>query len=124
MEEKDNNNEVIKYEGKKYPCSLAFVLRLITDKYKCLILFHLQHGKLRSGILQKNIDGISNRMFAFSIKALVKDQLVERIIYPEVPPRVEYKLTKTGESLIPIIMEMDNWGKEYARNHYLYAPEE
>ncbi|WP_372744477.1 winged helix-turn-helix transcriptional regulator [Lutibacter sp.] len=123
-----NNNhthkETIKYNLKEFKCTLAFTLHLIGDKYKSLILFHLKDGAQRSGELQKSISDISNRMFTYSIRALEKDKLIKRIVYPETPPRVEYELTKEGKSLIPIILELDKWGKDFALEHYLYAPAE
>ena len=89
------------YKDKDYYCSLAFVLQLIGDKYKSLILFHLKDGGMRSGELQKSITDISNRMFTYAIRGLEKDGLVKRIVYPVSPPKVEYELTQSGESLIP-----------------------
>lgn len=119
---KDTNKEIIKYKGKEFNCSLAFTLLLIGDKYKTLILFHLKEGPQRSGELQKSISDLSNRMFTYSIRALEKDKLVKRKIYPVTPPKVEYELTEEGKSLIPIILELDKWGQEFANEHHLYAP--
>ena len=110
----------ISYKGKDYYCSLAFVLQLIGDKYKTLIVFHLKDGARRSGELQKSITDISNRMFTYSIRALEADGLVKRTVYPVTPPKVEYALTESGKSLIPIILAMDEWGQEFAETHHLY----
>ena len=117
-------NEKITYKDKEFRCSLALVLHLIGDKYKSLIIYHLKDGPKRSGNLQKSIANISNRMFTYSIRALEKDNLVERKVYPVTPPKVEYALTETGKSLIPIILQMDQWGQDFARVHQLYAPAE
>ncbi len=119
---KDTNEEIIKYNDKEFNCSLAFTLLLIGDKYKSLILFHLKDGAQRSGELQKSITDISNRMFTYSIRALEKDKLVKRRVYPVTPPKVEYELTEEGKSLIPIILELDKWGQDFASEHHLYAP--
>jgi DNA-binding HxlR family transcriptional regulator len=116
--------ELINYQDKTFNCSLAFTLHLIGDKYKSLILFHLKDGAQRSGELQKSITDISNRMFTYSIRALEKDGLVKRRIYPVTPPKVEYELTSEGESLIPIILQLDQWGQDFAHGHHLYAPAE
>ncbi len=124
MEKESDKSKVIKYDDKEYACSLAFTLQLIGDKYKSLILFHLKDGEMRSGVLQKTIHGISNRMFTFSIRALEKDGLVKRKVYPEVPPKVVYELTDAAKSIIPIIVELDKWGQNFAKVHYLYAPAE
>ena len=118
------NLDRIKYQDKEFNCSLAFALHLIGDKYKSLILFHLQDRPQRSGELQKSITDISNRMFTYSIRALEKDKLVKRTVYPVTPPKVEYELTEEGKSLIPIILQLDKWGQEFAKDHHLYAPSE
>lgn len=124
MDTNNTENNTIHYQDKAFNCTLAFALHLIGDKYKSLILYHLKDGALRSGILQKSITDISNRMFTYSIRALEKDKLVKRTIYPETPPRVEYELTEEGKSLIPIILELDKWGQDFAQFHHLYAPAE
>lgn len=116
------NKKIIKYIDKEFNCSLALTLHLIGDKYKSLILFHLKDGAMRSGELQKSITDLSNRMFIYSIRALEKDKLVNRRIYPVTPPKVEYELTKKGKSIIPIILQLDKWGKDFANENYLYAP--
>ncbi|WP_439182137.1 winged helix-turn-helix transcriptional regulator [Carboxylicivirga taeanensis] len=116
--------EKISYKGKEFFCSLAFALHLIGDKYKSLIIYHLKDGPMRSGELQKSITDISNRMFTYSIRALENDELVARKVYPVVPPKVEYTLTDTGKSLVPIILELNRWGQSFADNHHLYAPAE
>lgn len=118
------DTEKIKYQDKKFNCSLAFALHLIGDKYKSLILYHLKEGPQRSGELQKSITDISNRMFTYSIRALENDKLVKRTIYPVTPPKVEYELTDDGKSLIPIILELNKWGQDFAKEHHLYAPAE
>jgi len=120
----ESNKNIINYKGKEFNCSLAFVLHLIGDKYKSLIIFHLKDGAMRSGELQKSITDISNRMFTYSIRALEEDKLVNRKVYPVTPPRVEYELTEDAKSLIPIILELNIWGQDFAKEHYLYAPPE
>ena len=114
----------ISYKSKDYYCSLAFALQLIGDKYKSLIIFHLKDGGMRSGELQKSITGISSRMFTYSIRGLEEDSIVKRTVYPVSPPKVEYELTESGKSLIPIILAIDKWGQDFAKEHHLYAPTE
>lgn len=85
-------------------------MNLIGTKWKPLVLFHLLEGALRSGILQKKIPGISNKMFTQTIRELEKDGLVIRKVYPVVPPKVEYKLSARGKSLEHILKGLDEWG--------------
>ena len=87
-------------------------MNLIGTKWKPLILFHLLEGGLRSGVLQKHIAGISNKMFTQTVRELEKDGLISRKVYPVVPPKVEYTLTKRGQSLENILRSLDAWGLE------------
>lgn len=85
---------------------------LIGTKWKPLVLFHLLEGGLRSGVLQKQIPGISNKMFTQTVRELEKDGLITRKIYPVVPPKVEYKLSDRGLSLKQILKSLDQWGSK------------
>jgi DNA-binding HxlR family transcriptional regulator len=87
-------------------------MNLIGTKWKPLILFHLLEGGLRSGVLQKQIEGISNKMFTQTVRELEKDGLISRKVFPVVPPKVEYKLTERGKSLEHILRSLDKWGLE------------
>jgi DNA-binding HxlR family transcriptional regulator len=95
---------------KNIDCPLNHTMLLIGNKWKPLLLFHLLEGALRSGELQKKVNGISNKMFTQTIRELEKDNLVERKIFPVVPPKVEYKLSERGKSLQPILRSLDQWG--------------
>ena len=96
--------------SEKNYCPLNYTMNLIGTKWKPLILFHLLDGGLRSGLLQKKISGISNKMFTQTVRELEKDGLISRKIFPVVPPKVEYKLTKRGRSLENILRSLDRWG--------------
>jgi DNA-binding HxlR family transcriptional regulator len=87
-------------------------MNLIGTKWKPLILFHLLEGELRSGILQKKIPGISNKMFTQTVRELEKDGLIFREVFPVVPPKVEYRLSKRGKSLDDVLRSLDKWGSE------------
>lgn len=89
-------------------------MQLIGTKWKPLVLFHLLDQPLRSGQLQKHINGISNKMFTQTVRELERDGLVFRKVYPVVPPRVEYGLTKRGETLRDILLSLDKWGVDDA----------
>nr|WP_232829135.1 helix-turn-helix domain-containing protein [Aureibaculum luteum] len=102
--------------NKKINCPLNYTMHLIGTKWKPLILFHLLEGALRSGILQKKIPGISNKMFTQTVRELEKDGLISRKIFPVVPPRVEYKLSTRGKSLEKILRSLDSWGANDCQN--------
>lgn len=97
---------------KNSSCPLNYTMNLIGTKWKPLILFHLLEGGLRSGILQKKISGISNKMFTQTVRELEKDGLVLRKVFPVVPPKVEYKLSHRGKSFENILKSLDKWGLE------------
>ncbi|BDD09671.1 putative HTH-type transcriptional regulator YkvN [Fulvitalea axinellae] len=88
-------------------------MEYIGGKWKPLILFHLIGSPKRSGELQKSICGISNKVFTESIREMEYSGLVNRKVFPSVPPKVEYSLTELGNSLIPILKAMDDWGKTF-----------
>ena len=87
-------------------------MNLIGTKWKPLVLFHLLEGGLRSGMLQKKIPGISNKMFTQTVRDLENDGLITRKVFPVVPPKVEYSLTSRGKSLENILRSLDQWGLE------------
>lgn len=93
-------------------CPLNHTMSLIGTKWKPLVLFHLLDGALRSGVLQKKVPNISNKMFTQTVRELEKDGLVGRKVFPVVPPKVEYELTTKGKSLEKILRSLDLWGKE------------
>jgi len=93
-------------------CPLNHTMNLIGTKWKPLVLFHLLEGSLRSGVLQKKVPNISNKMFTQTVRELEKDGLLSRKVFPVVPPKVEYKLTIKGKSLEKILRSLDSWGKE------------
>lgn len=93
-------------------CPLNYAMNLIGTKWKPLVLFHLLEGSLRSGVLQKKIPDISNKMFTQTVRELEKDGLISRKVFPVVPPKVEYELTIKGKSLEKILRSLDTWGRE------------
>ncbi|RKS42809.1 HxlR family transcriptional regulator [Gillisia mitskevichiae] len=93
-------------------CPLNLTMNLIGTKWRPLVLFHLLEGSLRSGILQKKVPNISNKMFTQTVRELEKDGLVSRKVFPVVPPKVEYELTIKGKSLEKILRSLDTWGRE------------
>lgn len=91
-------------------CGMAYTLNIIGGRWKPAILFRLTEGTMRYGALKKDIEGISERMLVAQLRELEADGLIERIVYAEVPPRVEYRMTKLGNSITPVLIAMSNWG--------------
>ena len=83
----------------------------IGGKWKPIILYLITKGANRFGMLQRGINGISKQMLTKQLRELEADGILNRKIYAEIPPRVEYSLTAVGESLLPIIGSMREWGE-------------
>jgi len=94
-------------------CPVATTVQLIGSKWKLLILRNLMVRPWRFNELKKSLDGISQKVLTDSLRALEADRIVVRTVFPEVPPRVEYSLSETGESLRPVLKSMEKWGLEY-----------
>ena len=85
-------------------------LRLIKGRWKLLILFHLFSGQVRRfSALDRAIPGVSQKMLTQQLRQLEKAGLVRRVIYPEVPPKVEYALTDWGQALCPVLDSLLQW---------------
>lgn len=97
-------------------CPVATTINLIGNKWKLLIIRDLLDGTKRFGELRKSLVGISQRVLTENLRGLENDGLLDRKVFAEVPPRVEYSLNKTGLSLQPIIASMADWGTKYKNN--------
>ncbi len=94
-------------------CPIRNLLCRLGDKWSLLVLSSLSaNGVMRFSDLQRSIGDISQRMLTVTLRSLEHDGLVSRTIYPEVPPRVEYTLTGSGESLIPHLRSLVEWAVE------------
>lgn len=94
-------------------CPVATTVGLIGNKWKLLIIRNLLKRPWRFNELQKNLDGISQKVLTDSLRSMEADGIVTRTVYPKVPPRVEYALSELGQSLQPILDSMAQWGTEY-----------
>ena len=96
-------------------CPVEATLDLIGGKYKALILWHLSDRTLRFSELRSRIPKATPKMLTQQLRELETQALVHREVYPVIPPKVEYSLTETGRSLLPILVAMRDWGAEYLR---------
>lgn len=95
-------------------CPVRDVLDRLGDKWSMLVLITLKaNGTMRFSDIAKSIGDVSQRMLTVTLRHLETDGLVERTVFPEVPPRVEYELTKMGQSLIPHIENLVAWAEEH-----------
>ena len=95
-------------------CPVRNVISRIGDRWSLLVLLalHDKAGTMRFSDLCKTIPDVSQKMLTSTLRKLEADDLLSRTIYPEVPPRVEYKLTKRGKTLIPLLNQLVDWSLE------------
>lgn len=106
------------FNGKKYPCCASLTMGIIGGKWKIVILYHLMHGILRYNELRKTMPSVTERTLSLQLKKLEEDGIIDRKVYTQKPPlKVEYTLTKLGESLIPLIKSISEWGLYATENH-------
>lgn len=99
--------------AKTVGCPTENVLDLITGRWKVLVIYYLLQGEKRFNQLQRELGGITHRTLAKQLKEMEADGLVERHDYGEIPPRVDYKLTRLGKSLEPVLMAMHKWSEAH-----------
>ncbi len=97
-------------------CPTETALDVIGGKWKGMILYYLCSDTRRFNELMRLIPGITQRMLTKQLRDLESNGIVHREVYPQVPPKVEYSLTTTGQTLKPVIKELEKWGKVYLRN--------
>jgi DNA-binding HxlR family transcriptional regulator len=97
----------------EFYCPVKLTTDIIGGKWKPLILFYLEGRTLRFGELQKLIPGLTKKMLTQHLRELERDGIIHRRVYAQVPPKVEYSLTRHGESLKPILKLMSAWGTKH-----------
>ncbi len=94
-------------------CPVEVTLLLLSNKWTILILRDLLAGTKRFGELKKSLSGVSQKVLTANLRSLEEKGIIEREVFPEVPPRVEYTLTELGKTLKPILDSMHTWGEFY-----------
>ena len=95
------------------PCPVVTTLMLIGNKWKIFIIQQLMDRPFRFSELRRAIPGISEKVLTDNLRAMEKDGLITRTVFPEVPPRTEYALSELGNTMRPIIESMATWGTGY-----------
>lgn len=107
------NEKILEKYSNPEACPVRNVIDRIGDKWSVLVLMLLEDGKvLRFNEMHKYIDTISQKMLSVTLKNLEADGLVERKVYPQVPPKVEYKLSTRGKTLLPHLHQLVDWASE------------
>ena len=105
----------MKKKNAEYKCPLEATMEIIGGKYKGVIIGHLINKTLRYSELQKLISHATPKMLIQQLKELEADGIINRKLYPVVPPKTEYSLTERGKKLIPAIVELNKWGINYLK---------
>jgi DNA-binding HxlR family transcriptional regulator len=100
---------------KQHECPVRITLDVLAGKWKPLILYHLTQKTKRFGELKQQLPNVTQRMLTLQLRELEHDLLIRRVVYTEVPPKVEYSLTELGASLVPILLQMRDWGDWYVK---------
>jgi len=99
---------------KNFNCYITETMNLIGGKWKPFILWQLkEEGVLRFGELKKRIPKVTQKMLTQQLKEMESDEFINREVFAEVPPRVEYRLTDLGKSLSPVLQALSDWGEEH-----------
>ena len=106
----------LKLHGQTFHCALDVTMNYIGGKWKTVVIWYLRKDKKRFGELKKHIPDITEKMLSLTLRQLESDGLVERTVFAEVPPRVEYSLTAQGKSLLPLVEEMAAWGRKKTKD--------
>jgi len=107
--------EKICYVTSKEP--FEYTLSIISGKWKLKIIYVLVcKGTVRYGEFERSIDGITHKMLSSQLDELEKEKIISRVEYPQVPPKVEYSLSEKGQSLMPLVTFMCNWGTEHRQD--------
>lgn len=96
-------------------CPVILVHKLISGKWKILILWYLCGGALRFSDLKRKLPNVTQKMLTNQLRSLEKDGLIYRKVYPVFPPKVEYGLTEIGNSMLPMLKEMYYFGVNYSK---------
>ena len=96
-----------------FNCPVEATIQLIGGKYKAVILWHLMNQTLRYSEIHKRIPKATDKMLVQQLRELEKDGLINRTVYPVVPPKTEYSLTDFSQTLAPILDAMCDWGTNY-----------
>lgn len=123
MENRKRTSTNYQNEQQLNRCPVSFTLSMIGGRWKAAIIWKLSEGPLRFGQLRAAVGKVSDRMLAKQLGEMQEDGLVARQAYAEVPPRVEYALTRRGRSLEPVLQAVLQWGLEHMENSPLAGPE-
>ena len=106
-------------------CKVEDALGILVGKWKPIILLNLmKEGTQRFSELQRNLPGITQKMLTKQLRELEEEDIIKRVVYPQVPPKVEYSITEYGKTLEPILADMHEWGMKHTLHKQQRAQQE
>lgn len=102
-----------KKRAQTYDCGLDLVGEILYGKWKIRLLYFINEGHIRPGQLQKKIPEATRRVLNVQLNELENHELISKTIFPVLPPKVEYRLTELGQTLIPLILSIGLWGDKH-----------
>ncbi|HEU4718287.1 MAG TPA: helix-turn-helix domain-containing protein [Bacteroidia bacterium] len=111
----DGKEVEIRIGENRFTCAMDLTMSVIGGKWKTVVLWYLKSKPKRFSELKRHVPGISEKMLSLQLREMERDGIVKRTVFPEVPPRVEYELTKEGKTLIPALNAIAAWGREKAK---------
>ena len=119
----ESSSSTLEFKNKNYTCTFEITIDLIGGKWKPLIIWILgKDGTQRFSELKKQLPKVTQKMLTQQLRELEADNLINRKVYPQVPPKVEYSLTDLGQSLMPILSMMCSWGDDYYKQSTQLEP--
>jgi len=101
----------------KLKCEMELTVYLIGGKWKIPILWNLKEGTMRFGEIKRQLGSVTQKMLTQQLRQLEESGLVKRLVYAEIPPKVEYSLTEDAISILPILEQLSRWGNGYYNKH-------
>ncbi len=98
-------------------CPMVHVQKMFSGKWKLLIVWYLSYDTLRFSEIKKKLPDVTQKMLTQCLRSLEEDKLINRVVYPVVPPKVEYSLSDIGKQLLPILEMMHGFGANYLDNN-------
>ena len=101
----------------EYECPFEIALEIMAGKWKGLILWHLCQKIYRYSELKREINGITQKMLTQNLRMFEDKGIISRKVYPQIPPKVEYSITPLGKKIEPILVMLQDWGREIAKEN-------
>src|SRR5437588_5482075 len=114
MENHTTGKERVMKQVEEMVCPVEVTLSIVGGKWKPIIVWYLLSGTKRFGELRRLVPGATQQMLTMQLRELEQAQVLHRLVYAQVPPKVEYSLTELGRSLEPVICQLAEWGEWYS----------